>query len=122
MANVINLEPQFLDLKLYAGDGMKIKMTCMDVSGAPVDITGEVNAQVRLDRLAETPPLAEFTVSLVDAYLGIIILSLTGEQTQDLVEDPSTVQGKFKGVWDVEWTPSESEPRTMCQGSSGVCC
>ena len=116
MASQINLEPTLLDLKLYAGDGITLKLTCKDPSGAPVDITGEVQAQIRLDRLSSDPPIVEFTVGLVDAYLGILMLSLTGEQTQDLVVDPSGIKSKFTGVWDVEWTPVDLEPRTICQG------
>ena len=114
MASQINVQPQTLDLYLYSGDGFKVKLTCKDPADAPVDITGELNAQIRLDRLhPEDPPIAEFTVDLVDAYLGVAKLSLTGDQTQALTDNP---QGKFSGVWDVEWDPADDEPRTLCQG------
>jgi hypothetical protein len=112
MAGQINLQPQVLDLALYAGDGCEFRFICTNSAGAPVDITGAVRAHIRLDRVNEDPPVAEFTVSLVDAYQGIISISLTGDQTQEMVE-PS---GKFSGVWDLEWDAVDEEPRTLCQG------
>ena len=117
MAGQINLQPQILDLSLYSGDGFKVKLTCTTPAGAPVDVTGGVEAQIRLDRLTpEDPPIAAFTVSLVDAYLGVIVLSLTGDQTQALTDHSSAKDKKFIGVWDVEWDSADEEPRTLCQG------
>ena len=117
MASQINLQPQVLDLLLYSGDGFKFKMSCKDKAGAPVDITGAVKAEVRLDRLhPDDDPIVSFAVNLTDAYLGSMILSLTGDQTQELTDHPSAKNGHFVGVWDVEWTPSGAEPRTICQG------
>ena len=113
---VINIRPQVLDLMLYAGDGIEFRLICTDSGNAPVDITGVVRAQVRLDRLNQDPPLAEFTVDMQDAYQGIIVLSMTGEQTQELVEDSPGPAGQFTGVWDIEWEPANQEPRTLCQG------
>lgn len=119
MANqrVINVQPQTLDLALYAGDGLSFRLICKDKNNAPVDITGEVTAQIRKTRTAADPPIVEFAVSLVDAYLGIVALSLTGDQTTELSEHSSSKAGKFTGVWDIEWDPADSEPRTLCQGN-----
>jgi hypothetical protein len=114
MANVINLQPQVLNLELYAGDGVEFRLVCTDVNGAPIDVNGTVIAQVKLERLDSTS-LATFTVGLVDAYQGIVILSLTGAQTAALVADSPA--GKFVGVWDIQWTPSGKQPRTLCQGT-----
>jgi hypothetical protein len=113
---VINIRPQVLDLMLYAGDGIEFRLICTDSGEDPVDITGVVRAQVRLDRLNQDPPIVEFAVEMQDAYQGIIVLSLTGEQTQELVEQPSSPAGQFTGVWDIEWEPANQEPRTLCQG------
>lgn len=115
MAN-INLQPQVLDLALYAGDGISFRLICSDNSGAPIDITGIVKAQVRVDRLNADPPVVEFSSEILDPQSGIIVLLLTGDQTQELVDHASATAGKFTGVWDVEWEPSDSEPRTLCQG------
>ena len=110
----ISVQPQILDLKLYAGDGVEFRLICADGAGAPIDITGSVKAQVRLDRLSASTPIVEFTASLVDAYQGIIVLSLSGAQTALLVADSNS--GVFNGVWDIQWTPASSQPRTLCQG------
>lgn len=119
MANTrpqINLQPDVLDLNLYAGDGVSFRMVCVNGAGAPIDVTGVVEAQIRLQRLTPDPPIVSFAVNVIDAYQGIIILSLTGEETTELSQDPSSVEGKFTGVWDVQWTPASEEPRTLCQG------
>jgi hypothetical protein len=116
MANQINLQPDVLDLILYAGDGVEFRVVCTDGAGAPIDVTGIVKAQIRLERLTEDPPLAEFAVNSVDAYQGIITLSLTGDQTKQLSLNESANRGKFTGVWDMQWAPSNSQPRTLCQG------
>jgi len=116
MVGVIDLQPKVVNLILYAGDGATIRLLCTDKVGAPVDITGNVEAQIRVNRDEGTPPVVQFTVDLTDAYIGVAVLSLTGDQTQTLVEDPSSVKNKFTGVWDIEWTPSGMEPRTLCQG------
>lgn len=111
----LNFRPTIVNLLLYAGDGFNIKLTCKDKAGNPIDINGVVTAQVRLDRIhPNDPPLASFTVSLVDAYLGIIALSLTGAQTLSLLGDG---ENEFTGVWDVQWTPAQSQIRTLVQGS-----
>jgi len=117
MASQINLQPQVLNLSLYAGDGCEFRLICKDNNQDPIDITGSVNAQVRLDRLTDTDPIVEFATSMVDAYQGIVVLSLTGDQTRELVLHPSAKAGKFTGVWDIQWTPSTTQPRTLCQGS-----
>lgn len=110
----LNLRPTILNLLIYAGDGLNIKLTCKDTAGNPIDITGSVEAEVRLDRLHPSdPPLANFSVSLVDAYLGIIGLSLTGGQTLSLLGEG---ENKFTGVWDVQWTPAGAPIRTLAQG------
>jgi len=116
MAGQINVQPQILDLALYAGDAVSFRLKCTTAAGAPIDVTGMVQAQVRLERLTEDPPIVEFASDMVDAYQGIVVLKLTGDQTQDLSEHASATSGKFVGVWDVQWTPSGKEPRTLCQG------
>lgn len=116
MAKQISSIPDTLDLRLYAGDGIEFRMICTNGDGGPIDITGEVRAQIRLERLTPDPPIVSFSVNAVDAYQGIIILSLTGEQTASLSNDPSSVDGNFNGVWDTQWTPAGLQPRTLCQG------
>jgi hypothetical protein len=113
----INMQPAVLNLELYSGDGFSFRMICKNAAGEPIDMGGTVKAQIRKDRTTpEDPPIQEFTVGMTDAFQGIIVLSVTGEQTQSLTDDAGDGQ-KFSGVWDVEWEPSESEPRTICQGT-----
>lgn len=110
----INLRPSILNLLLYSGDGFSIKLECKDSAGTPVDLTGSIVAQIRPDRLhPEDDPLTTFNVDNVDAYLGIVTLSLSGVQTEALVTDGTE---KFSGVWDVEWDAEDKEPRTLLQG------
>lgn len=112
----IALQPSVLDLSLYAGDGVSFRLICTDNNSDRVPITGTVMAQVRVDRLSSDDPIVEFAVDLAEADQGVVQLSLTGDQTQELIADPSTVKGKFTGVWDVQWTPAGQEARTLCQG------
>jgi len=108
----INTQPSVLDLSLYAGDGIEFRLICTDSNNAPIDIGGTVEAQIRADRLNQDAPLATFTIGMLDAYQGIIVLSLDGDQTQTLVG----AAGKFTGVWDVQWRPQNGPARTLCQG------
>lgn len=118
MASKISIQPPVLDLLLYSGDGISFKLICTNDAEPPepVNITGEIEAQIRVDRLSEDPAIVEFSSDLTDAATGEIVLSLTGDQTDDLIADPSVVKGKFTGVWDVQWTATGEEPRTLCQG------
>lgn len=113
---LIDLTPQILDLELYAGDGVRFRLIIADKEEAPVNLTGEMKAQIR-DKRGETDTAeAEFLVDLTDAVDGIAVVSLTGDQTQELVDPLEEKVKKFTGVWDIEWTPEDDEPRTLCQG------
>jgi hypothetical protein len=109
----INLQPPALDLSLYAGDGISFRLICTNDDNQPVDVSGEVKAQIKLARGTGESSLADFATDMDSASDGIIGLSLTGDQTQELITDSS---GKFTGVWDVQWTETGEEPRTLCQG------
>jgi hypothetical protein len=112
----ISVQPPVLNLSFYAGDGLAFRLICNDETDEPIDVSGVIEAQIRLDRLMEDPPIVEFSSDLTNAANGIVVLSLTGEQTQQLIDHPSTKKGKFTGVWDTQWLMNESEPRTLCQG------
>ncbi len=108
----INLAPQILDLVLYSGDGVNFRFTITDALNVAIPITGAMRSQIRATRDAPDPPLASFTVDLTDGADGIVVISLTGDDTASLTptEEP------FVGVWDLEWTPSGEQPVTMVQG------
>jgi hypothetical protein len=116
MADKISAQPPVLDLSFYAGDGVSFRLICTDSEDQPIDVTGAVEAQIRVDRSETSTVIAEFSTDLANADVGIVILSLTGEDSQNLIEDPSTKKGVFTGVWDVQWTATGEEPRTLCQG------
>ena len=117
----ITIQPPVLDLSLYAGDGISFKLICKNNAEPPetIDLDGALEAEIRLDRTTEptADPIVEFSFDLTNASIGEIILSLTGDQTQSLVEHVSVTKGKFAGVWDVQWTPVGGEPRTLVQGT-----
>lgn len=114
----INIQPSVLDLALYAGDGVSFRLICTDRDKVPVPLDGVVAAQVRVDRISEEAAIVDFDAEITDGENGIITLSLTGDQTQQLAAHPSSKNGKFSGVWDVQWTPTDLEPRTLCQGKA----
>lgn len=118
MAGQLSIQPPVLDLALYAGDGIKFKLICTDDADPPepVNITGDIQAQIRPSRNEDAPLTAEFAADMTGADAGEIILSLTGDQTQELMADPSVSKGKFTGVWDIQWTADGGQPRTLCQG------
>ena len=107
----IDLSPQELDLVLYSGDGVKFRLVVTDKNNEPINLTGGIEAQIRSKRGEDVEPAAEFDVDLTDADTGIVVLSLTGDQTKALADTRA-----FAGFWDVQWTPSGEEPRTFCQG------
>jgi hypothetical protein len=104
---VVSVVPQAVDLALYAGDGVALRLSVSSL-GAPLALTGAVTAQVRSSRDDASVPV-DFTVDLAEADAGIVGLTLTGAQTATL--------GAFKGAWDAQWHPLGGEPRTIVQGA-----
>lgn len=107
----IKFDPPILDLSLYAGDGPTFNVAIKDPLGAPVPLTGSMKASIRLEYDDPNPSLADFDIDMV-SVVGTAILSLTGAQTQALVNSNE----KFEGVWDLEWTATGQEPLTLCKG------
>jgi hypothetical protein len=114
----IDLRPVTLDLYLYAGDGATIKLNCKqtDEEGDPINMSGAVKAQVRLNRLDADPPILEITGDMTNALTGIVLIVFTKVQTRLLANHSSATDGLFVGVWDLEWTPTGADPRTLFQG------
>ena len=120
--SVLDLVPQSMDIRLYAGDGVTIKLTFLQ-DGQPLDMSnGEIKAQIRHSRLdLESPPAAFWAVEASESSGGIVILSLTGEETAALISDqvlnPHKYRYGWKGSWDVQWHPTDLEPITLFQGT-----
>lgn len=110
-ATKISLIPSLLDLELYAGDGVELVLGLTDGAGGPLDVTGDVKAQIRANR-ADVTAATEFTADLAEGATGTVILSLTGLQTASLVQGAT----KFDGVWDMQWTIADGQPVTVLQG------
>jgi len=110
----IDLTPKLMNLRLYAGDGAQLKIT-FGQQGAMLDMSkGTFEAQIRASRL-DPSPAASWAVDQTDAAQGVVILSLTGEQTAQLMADDPTVF-TWIGAWDVQWQPTGSEPLTLFTG------
>ncbi|HVI77807.1 MAG TPA: hypothetical protein VM715_06520 [Candidatus Acidoferrum sp.] len=104
----ISRVPETLDLALYAGDGVAIRLSLTNSTGDPIGVTGTMRAQIRTSR--SSPEVsAEFTAVPED---NAIVISLTGEQTQALVSGDEP----FAGVWDLQWVPEGGEPATLVRG------
>jgi hypothetical protein len=111
----ISLIPEQVDLKLYGGDGVELELDVTNGSTSPFPLDGEVAAQIRGSRV-NPDVMADFAVDMTDADNGIVIVSLTGDQSAALHGDPPTET--FKGVWDVQWTPQSGRaPVTLVQGN-----
>ena len=110
-ANTINRMPEALDLALYAGDGVSIRLGITDNASNPVVLEGELKAQIRATKTSPTVA-AEFA-SVPEDGTNNVIISLTGEQTAALIEDGET---SFSGVWDIQWHPTNAEPVTLTAG------
>lgn len=108
--NRINRVPDSLDLALYAGDGVSIRLGLTDSSGDALTISGEMKAQIRQTKTAGEVA-AEFTTT-PDPATSSVVISLTGVQTAGLVEN----EVAFKGVWDIQWVPEDGQPVTLIQG------
>lgn len=106
----LSLLPDTLDLALYAGDGVSLKLTVTDNVDAALPVVGEILAQIRRTR-KDSEVMAEFAVDLIQGDEGFVFLALTGVQTAALVDEKP-----FKGVWDVQWHKPDAEPITLVQG------
>jgi hypothetical protein len=114
-SKTISLIPESVDLKLYGGDGVELEINVSNGSISPLPLTGDVAAQIRSSRV-NPAAIADFAVDLTDADDGVIVVSLTGEQTAALHGDPPVE--RYTGVWDVQWTPeSGRSPVTLVQGA-----
>lgn len=109
----ISLLPETLDLKLYGGDGVRLKLLVSDGAGGAIALTGTLAAQIRESRVNPTIK-ATFAVDITDVAGGIAYISLTGAQTAGLHGNGDLE--RFTGVWDVQWTPDGTEPVTILQG------
>jgi hypothetical protein len=109
----ISVIPKRVDLVVYAGDGVELQLSSVNAkTGDNLDLAGELDAQVKANR-SDTEPIVEFAINTEQAADGVLELSLSGEQTAELLADKS----QFKGSWDVQWLADGEQPRTLVQGN-----
>jgi hypothetical protein len=105
---VINAVPQTLDLNLYAGDDFSLTLTITDESGAPYNLSGAMNAQVRKGHALEL--VATPAVNSVNPPSGVVYLYLSAVQTTALGE------GGGRHSWDLQHTDTNGLVTTICKG------
>ena len=62
----IDLKPQVLDLSLYAGDGVEFRLICTDNDGDPLNVSGNITAQIRVDRSETSSAIVDFDANLIE--------------------------------------------------------
>lgn len=101
-------KPVRWDLDIVRGDLYSITLTIIDGNEDPIDLTAvTLTAQVR--PTPDSPTVIDFAVDDSDAEDGIVVLSLTPEQT-------GTLKGK-PHRWDLE---SDAGPETLAYGVVNV--
>ena len=116
-SDTASFKPKAYHLDLYAGDGAALRLTVTNGSpSTPLPLTGQVAAQIRKDRQSGSV-LASFNADLTEGAEGIVLLTLTGEQTQELMNDARPKDGVFIGQWDCQWHPDGSQPITILSGN-----
>ena len=106
----VSFVPQSLDVTCYAGDGATLRLTLTNPAGAPVELTGTVQAQIR--QSTDGAVVDSFAADLSAGPAGVVVLTLTGAQTAALRDGASP----FEGVWDAQWTPASGQPTTLVRG------
>lgn len=103
----LSIRPKILDIDLYAGDTFTVLFRFIDEdTGLPWPLVGTWAAQIR----NRTSVVEDFTVDDSDAADGELHLSLTGEQTATIGEQPGCQHGSHAStcgnclVWDLEQT------------------
>ncbi len=104
--------PGEYDLLIYEGDSFRLEVLVREKKGGPpVDLTG----LVALSQIRNRPGgklIVSFTTEIPNPVDGIVVISLTADQTRVL---PS------KAVWDLELDGGISNRHTILAGKVTVC-
>jgi hypothetical protein len=106
----VDLLPAELNLLIYSGDTLQIHFLFTDSADVAVDVSGTWTAQVRIS-VADATPVAVFDVDESQAAQGIIIITLSSDQTQAL---PASA------VWDIQQLITPDTIRTTHRGTLTV--
>lgn len=100
----ISIQPNQLDVGLYAGDGFGMHMNfVVKETGEPWPLEGVWTAHIYYD----AGLITEFNIDSTGAAEGKLVLSLTGAQTNAVCF----------GLWDLQQRVTGSEPRTWYRGN-----
>jgi hypothetical protein len=109
-SNVVDMTPTKIDLHLYQGDDLLLRIGVFDADGAAIDLTGAIpSSQIRTT--AEDPVvLAEF-IALVSAVdKNVVELHLTSADSALLPTDAEL-------AWDVQYVDVEDLTTTVAAGA-----
>ena len=112
MAVTVNFSPAAVDLiGIRAGDQNRMQVI-LTSGGLPWDLTGyEVAAQARLTADHEEALNAE--VFMTDPTNGVVAVEWPGEAVRALLG----LLTQWRGVWDLQITPTGGEPYTVAAGA-----
>lgn len=103
----LDARPTRVDLHIYAGDDVTVKVNVNNVDGTPADLTGvSAKAQVRA-KASDVDALADFSTSVDPA--GVVLLGL---------DAASTSLFPAQGVWDCELLFAGGSPKTTIVSGS----
>ena len=106
----VSFLPTELDLAIYAGDDFRIRVDVKQPNNNPVDLTGDLVAQIRVD--VDSPTVVtEFHLDDSLAAQGILFVSLDQDQTRALDDVGSLF------VYDIEFTDEFANTQTLFAGN-----
>jgi len=99
------------DIRIDQGATYQMALTCLDSTGAALDLTGYTGAAQVRGQYSDPSPAAVFTAA-IDARNGIVNLTLTAAQT--------TALAITDGVWDCKVTDPTGIVTRVCEGKVTV--
>jgi len=106
-ATIIDARPATVDLNLYAGDDINLKILVTDDAGVDFDLTG-YTAEAQIRATADAPTALDFTCTVLANAVNVTMPSAT-----------STTM-PIKGVWDVQVISATGVVTTLAAGKITV--
>lgn len=105
----IDARPPTLNLTLYAGDDLAVALAFTDDDGVPVDVSGDLVAQVR--RAPGEDIVVEPAIDDAGAAQGEVTVVFSAEQTRACGDDGGTHR------WDLQRTDGQAVVGTLVRGT-----
>lgn len=96
MTERLDCTPVVLDLKLYAGDDTRLRLTFLGDNKEPLDLSGMLACEVRRAATSSTPVVVRPALEVGNVAVGEVTLTFTTEDTVALLGDGG------RHVWDLE--------------------